>query len=552
LETGRDSSATTLFVERASAVAPGISLAAADDTVTEICRRLDGIPLGIELAASRMQSMTVEEIRRRLDDRFRLLVGSRRGLERHQTLRHAVQWSYDLLSEDEKTLLQRCSVFAGGFDLAGARAVSGSNDEYATLDLLDALVRKSLLVADRSTERTRFSMLETIRQFAEEQLVQSGDVDVVRGAHARHFAALEDEITTLWDGPRQRESYVWLTTEITNLRTAFRWAADNNDLDIATAIVCPAALVGFWCLQHEPLRWAEELIEPARAVQHRRLAQLYSMAVLIFTTGRVEESVPYVAAGQEAVMSGRFDEIRRETEASLASPYAAINQLDRWVEWCRTVMTLHPEVHIHTRAIFTLALSMAGADGEAEAVSEELPAMSDATDNPTFAAWALFAYGSANDRSPILRYEALRRGLRIAQEHGSSNAESIIGTMLAALAVIYGEPADALDYSTLAIRFYYDSGNFFLVRNSLAPLITLFDRLGHPVAAATVSGFADTPFNRSAYTEINAATTHLRETLGYEVYESLSRTGEQMTTAEMVAYAFEQIELAREELSTQQ
>ena len=190
---GRDSSAATLFVERASAVAPGISPAAADDAVTEICRRLDGIPLAIELAASRMQSMTVDEIRDRLDDRFRLLVGSRRGLERHQTLRHAVQWSYDLLSEAEKALLQRCSVFAGGFDLAGACAVSGSSDEYATLDLLDALVRKSLLIADRSTERTRFSMLETIRQFAEEQLVQSGDVDFVRGAHARHFAGLEDD-----------------------------------------------------------------------------------------------------------------------------------------------------------------------------------------------------------------------------------------------------------------------------------------------------------------------------------------------------------------------
>ena len=93
--------------------------------VVEICRRLDGIPLAIELAASRMQSMTVTEVRDRLDDRFRLLVGSRRGLERHQTLRHAVQWSYDLLDDAEKALLARCSVFAGGFDLQGACAVGG-------------------------------------------------------------------------------------------------------------------------------------------------------------------------------------------------------------------------------------------------------------------------------------------------------------------------------------------------------------------------------------------------------------------------------------------
>ena len=124
-----------------------------------------------------MVSMTVTEVRDRLNDRFRLLVGSRRGLERHQTLRHAVQWSYDLLDEDEQTLLNGCSVFAGGFDLAGACAVAGSDDEFATLDLLDALVRKSLLVADRSAGRTRFSMLETIRQFAEEQLVVGGKAE---------------------------------------------------------------------------------------------------------------------------------------------------------------------------------------------------------------------------------------------------------------------------------------------------------------------------------------------------------------------------------------
>ena len=183
-----DSAAATLFVERAEAVVPGVSLDPV--AVVEICRRLDGIPLGIELAASRMVSMTVTEVRDRLNDRFRLLVGSRRGLERHQTLRHAVQWSYDLLDEDEQTLLNRCSVFAGGFDLAGACAVAGSDDEFATLDLLDALVRKSLLVADRSSGRTRFSMLETIRQFAEDQLAADGQAEETRAAHARYFASL--------------------------------------------------------------------------------------------------------------------------------------------------------------------------------------------------------------------------------------------------------------------------------------------------------------------------------------------------------------------------
>ena len=227
-------------------VAPRFSMADADEAaaVVEICRRLDGIPLAIELAASRMASMTASEVRDRLDQRFRLLVGSRRGLERHHTLRHAVAWSYDLLDDAEKALLERCSVFAGGFDLQSACAVAGSDDldDYAILDLLDALVRKSLLVADRSSGRTRFSMLETIRQFAEEQLVASGEATEVRTAHARYFAGREADILALWDSPRQREAYDWFTVELANLRTAFRWAADHGDLDVAATIATYAGV----------------------------------------------------------------------------------------------------------------------------------------------------------------------------------------------------------------------------------------------------------------------------------------------------------------------
>ena len=209
--------------------------------------------------------MTAIEVRDRLDDRFRLLVGSRRGLERHQTLRHAVQWSYDLLDDDEKSLAGngvRCSPADSTSRARGA--VAGTGDEFATLDLLDALVRKSLLIADRSSGRTRFSMLETIRQFAEEQLVASGTADETRTAHARYFAGREADVLALWDSPRQREAYTWFTLELPNLRAAFRWAADHGDLDTAAAIAVYATFLGYWVEQHEPIAWAEELIEPAR------------------------------------------------------------------------------------------------------------------------------------------------------------------------------------------------------------------------------------------------------------------------------------------------
>ena len=286
---GIDSAAVTLFVERARSVAQRFSLANADEAVAvvDICRRVDGIPLAIELAASRMASMTAIEVRDRLDQRFRLLVGSRRGLHRHHTLRHAVAWSYDLLDDAEKSLLTRCSVFAGGFDLESACAVAGFDEsgDFAVLDLLDALVRKSLLVADRSAGRTRFSMLETIRQFAEEQLVARGAAEEVRAAHARYFAGREADILALWDSPRQREAYTWFTAELANLRTAFRWAADHGDLDIAASIATYAAFLGLWVENYEPVAWAEELIESARAADHPRLAALYVMASQCYLAG---------------------------------------------------------------------------------------------------------------------------------------------------------------------------------------------------------------------------------------------------------------------------
>jgi predicted ATPase len=279
---GIESAAANLFVDRARSVDSGFLVADQAAAVVEVCRRLDGIPLAIELAASRMQSMTATEVRDRLGDRFRLLVGSRRGLERHQTLRHAVAWSYDLLDDGERSVLNQCSVFAGGFDLAGAQAVTGSDDDFATLDLLDALVRKSLLVAEHSSGRTRFSMLETIRQFAEEQLAVTGEATEARTAHARHFATREADIMSLWDSPRQREAYEWFTAELANLRTAFRWAADQGDLDVAATIATYAGFLGFLAEIYEPIAWAEELIEPCprRRSSPARISVCNRVAVL--------------------------------------------------------------------------------------------------------------------------------------------------------------------------------------------------------------------------------------------------------------------------------
>lgn len=545
---GIDSAAARLFVERARGVAPDVSLSGDDEAgaVTEICRRLDGIPLAIELAASRLLSMTVTELRDRLGDRFRLLVGSRRGLERHQTLRHAVQWSYDLLDDAEKALLARCSVFAGGFDLSAACALAESDDELAILDLLDALVRKSLLVADRSSGRTRFSMLETIRQFGEEQLAAAGAAQAVRGAHARYFAGREAEVLALWDSPRQREAYAWLKHELANLRGAFRWAADHGDIDTAATIAVYAAFVGIWIEQYEPLGWAEELLEPAKAVGHRRLAQLYILAAEGYVTGRVDEAVGFLEAGLPAIATGRFDPVPFDFDTWSSGAYVAQGRPERWVQVCRGVVAREHGVRFGPRACLALALNLVGGEAEARQISQGLLADADTIDNPSLRCLAFLVYGLAHRESaPDRAYDVLRQGLSIAQQSGNEWAESHLAASLGRTAVNRGAPADALGYLELAIRRFADAGNFSLLNTSLAILARALDKLGYYEPAAAVSACATNAWTRTANPEIITTVAHLREVLGEQAYASLAEAGGRMTDAAMAAYALDQIERAR-------
>jgi predicted ATPase len=551
---GIDSAAVSLFVERAQGIAPSFAMVDGDQAgaVTEICQRLDGIPLAIELAASRMASMTASEMRDRLDQRFRLLVGSRRGLARHQTLRHAVAWSYDHLDDAEKALLDRCSVFAGGFDLQSACAVSGfdGSDDYAILDLLDALVRKSLLVADRSSGRTRFSMLETIRQFAEEQLAASGEASEIRAAHSRYFAGREADILALWDSPRQREAFNWVTVELANLRTAFRWAADQRDLDVAATIATYAGWLGLWVQTYEPIAWAEELIEPARVADHPRLGFLYVLASQCFTAGRIEVAVRYSDAGQ-IVLGRSRDALPYGIEAWLGMSYLAIGQPERLAEWCRAQLARRRDNHVNIRAWLVVALSVVGSGGEAMDCADGLIEAAKATGNPSTLAQALWAYCWAfRDADPVGALNALGRGLVIAQDSGSRAGVSVLASGLAILEAAHGDTVSAFDHLTLAIRNFHNSGDPTTIRVPLASLAALFDRLGRYEPAATIAGFALSPLAAAGVPQLSTAIAHLRDVLGDQTYESFARKGETMTTAEIATYAYDQIDQARTELNT--
>jgi hypothetical protein len=539
-----------LFVERASSVAPHFSLADPDDAAAavEICNRLDGIPLAIELAASRMASMTALEVRDRLDHRFRLLVGTQRGLERHQTLRHAVAWSYDHLDDTERRLLNRCSVFAGGFDLQSCCAVTESDDDFGVLDVLDAVVRKSLLVAARSAGRTRYSMLETIRQFAEEQLVADGGADEARAAHARYFAGREAAILALWDSPRQREAYEWFAAELPNLRNAFRWAVHQSDLDVAAAITTYATFLGSGAESYEPIAWAEELIEPAVGADHPRLPFLYVAASQCWMPGRIDDAVRYSDAGQTAI-AATHDDLPYGIEGWLGAAYIHVGEPGRWVDWCRARLVRGRDTHSLTRTCLVLALVVAGRLDEAIAEADGLVDAAESTHNPYVLSFALFVSGVAlQEANPPAALDALRRGLMTAQSSGNRFNETQQAVGLSRLEAKCGDPLAALEYAGLAIRNYLDAGNTANMRVTQAGLAVLFGRLGRHRQAAIITGFALSPLTSGVFPDLNAATAQLRDVLGNDVYESLAHTGQSMTSAEMANYVFDQIEEVRAEL----
>jgi non-specific serine/threonine protein kinase len=232
LQTLKEFESIQLFVERAAAIQPDLALTQSSAfAVTQICHCLDGLPLAIELAAARVKMLTLEEIARRLDDRFSLLTqGSRTTLPRHQTLRATIDWSYELLLEPERMLLRRLSVFAGGFTLEAAEAVAGGG-EIATsnvLQLLGSLINKSLVLVQNPSgtleDETRYGMLETIRAFAREKLEATGEEATVRAGHLEFFAAFARRAQR---GIYSTEQALWFTRldqEVDNLRLALDWS----------------------------------------------------------------------------------------------------------------------------------------------------------------------------------------------------------------------------------------------------------------------------------------------------------------------------------------
>jgi predicted ATPase/class 3 adenylate cyclase len=329
----RQYEAVRLFVDRAQAAQPAFAVTPGNaPALADICRRLDGIPLAIELAAARVRALSVEQIAARLGDRFRLLTqGSRTALPRQQTLRALIDWSYDLLTADEQKLFTRLSVFAGGFTLDAAEVVGagGGIDAPGVLDLLAALVEKSLVELDAAGERYR--MLETVCAYAQQRLGETGDADTTRTRHLTFFVALADRAAAeLW-GAQQGAWVEKLGRERENLLSALEWCGDGSERAVQ-GLRLVTKLQLYWLpsgmLELGYRLTSEALSRPAaQARTVERCGALYAASQLAYFLGQFRENAMH--AEQSLAIAREIGDHKRALDALLMWGYAADEMGDR-------------------------------------------------------------------------------------------------------------------------------------------------------------------------------------------------------------------------------
>lgn len=425
-----------LFIERAISHQNDFELTELNARfVAAICTRLDGIPLALELAAARLRSMSVEEVHQRLDQRFRLLTGgSRTALPRQQTLRSLIDWSYDLLTDPEKRFLSRLSVFSGGWSLTSAEEICAnkatalhSQDEDEVANLLDSLVAKSLVNYD--PEQGRYRLLETVRQYAREKFLDSGEVVALRDAHTAHFVRLCSMAEPELHGSGQRKWLKILGAEHDNLRSALTWASDTEQGEALLRLV--ACLDLFWVVTS---RFAEgnTWVNKALAVASDGMPCLRS---------RVLEGGVMLAFFQ-----GDLDEAGERAKASLD---LAIKAKDQW-----QTSLAHFMVGIH-------AVHAGGID-EAEAAGAAGMAIARELDSPfligrhlvlqALGAWLREQYSDARD--------AFRSTVEISRELGDAWHEGISLANFAFVTRLAGDPVEAARVHARGLRLSSDVGDW--------------------------------------------------------------------------------------------
>ena len=554
LEGGVASDAVQLFVERARAVRPtfGLQDPQTAAAVTEICQTLDGLPLGIELAAARMAAMSPIEVRDRLAARFRLLQGQAARPERHQTLLRAVGWSYDLLDAEEQKLLRNASVFSGGFDLASISAVIGA-DDVDILGQLDSLVGKSMIVADHSATHTRYRLYETIRQFAEDRLTETGGLEGMRDRHAAHFASTAAARWERWNGPGWRDAVDWVDAELGNLRTAFQWSKQRGDMKVATDIAAHAALMGFSVELFETVAWAEELLESAAGAAVPRLPRLYTAAGYACFVGRAEAATVNAHRAVELESMPGYE----PCEPGYATFIEALGQvycghLDRYVELTGSVATRFGGTRGYGLASYVDGLQASGRVAEAlELVDASIAAARD-LGNPYWIAYALWIAGLALSKAEPKRALATwDEAVEHVREHQVHFFDGFLARDAARMHTSDGEADRALALFDTAVRAAHQAGNVAQLIITLASVPGLLERLERHEPAMTLFGaLSRAPACFHHVPELTELGERLARRLGAAAAE-LRSSGAALDLNDAAAWTLDELAAARRELRRQ-
>lgn len=536
--------AVRLFIDRAVSVHAGFEVTNANaPAVASICHRLDGIPLAVELAAARVRSLTVEEISDRLDSRFRLLTGgSRTALPRQQTLRSLIDWSYDLLSPEERLLLARLSVFAGGWTLeATERVVSGEAiEDWETLDLLTSLVDKSLVVPEPNGFAMRYRLLESVRQYAREKLDEQGEGAVVRSRHRDFFVSLAEEAEPQLKGADQAAWLDRLEQEHDNLRSALEWSL--GEPDPSPALRMCGALWRFWMARGhltEGRDWCNLALalahgqepDPARAealngagvfafllgdlsaaresfetslAEFRALGDRQGLASLLNNLGNVAKvQCDFPAARgfyEESLAMRREIGDRYGIAASLDNLGNVVHNLgDYAAARARYEESLAIRTEIGDRSGQANALNNLGtsasAEGDAEAARYYLEAslaIRTEVGDRVGAATSLLNLGLvAHDQGDTdAAKECFERSLAIQRETGSRTIEADTHAHLGNLALDFGDAASAGRHHAESIRLRRELGDLLGIANSLEAFASLSVLGGEAGRAARLWGAA--------------------------------------------------------------
>jgi len=551
-----EADAVRLFVERAGQVRPEFALSAANAAaVGQLVRRLDGIPLAIELAASRVRSLTPAELAERMDERFRLLAGGRRtAVERHQTLRRAIDWSYELLTEAEKTALNRAAVFADDFSLDAAEAVIADEgiDRFEVDDLLGRLVDKSLIAADDRGAVTRYRLLETIRQYAQEQLENAGEVVVARGRHAAYYA----EFTAVaGDGLRGRDEVSWtgrVDAELDNVRAAFAWSVGVGDSGLAMGIVMSLALVGTRT-GSMTRAWAAPVVAMPEARAHRLYPPVLALA------GYAEAVAGDPAAGMAtcraalelADVIGVDGLVRCRVFGAAVAVAAYVSDFEemghlsrRWAEAARGIVDDWELALALVGAAF--ALLTGGEVGAATACADEALGLARRIGNPTVLSHtALMAGLVRGSTDPTDALRLLAQGLEAAELIGD---HIVIGTNLrvqASLRIDRGDWTEAGCLITRSLEHYRHAGAHNLFSEFIGLTALILDAAGDDEASATLHGkAAGIVLHRYEPVWLErqpGSQRSVRRRLGDNRFEDCASRGRAMDIEEVAAYANEKL-----------